>query len=255
MAKIVFLGTAASIPSKDRDNTSFVFGFKKDLFLIDCPGSIVQKLIKAKFDFRKINNIILTHHHPDHIYGLFHLIHAQYKLVKNINIFTNRPTNFLVKKIVSLLKLNQKNYPKIIYKNVFRKQFFYYKNNLKLKAVLNKHMERSFGVRFIFKGRSLLYSSDTALSKNIIKEVSFCDYLIHDCTASSSFFKREPSLYKMHTDSLSLAKTFYPFNLKKIIPVHFLSLKKGEEKKIEKELRPLRNRLIIPKDFQAILLS
>ena len=59
MTKLIFLGTSSSIPTKTRDNTSFVFSQKKLKLLIDCPGSIIQKLIKADIDFRKLQNIHL----------------------------------------------------------------------------------------------------------------------------------------------------------------------------------------------------
>jgi len=52
MVKIVFLGTAASIATKKRDNTSFViYVNKRDFMLVDCPGSIVQKLDKINLDY------------------------------------------------------------------------------------------------------------------------------------------------------------------------------------------------------------
>jgi len=254
MAKIIFLGTAASIPSKNRDNTSFLFIYKKDIILVDCPGSIVQKLIKLNIDFRKIKTIVLTHHHPDHIYGLYHLVHTQASFSKRLDIFCNQHTTNLLKKTIVLLKLNKRMFPKINYFNVFKKEFFYCKNDLKLKAVKNKHMPGSFGIKFIFKNKSLFYSSDTALSKSILKEGFGCDYLIHDCTASSHFFKKHPSLYKMHTSALTLAKSFSAAKLKKIIPIHFLIMEEQEEKRIKKELKILKDKLVIPRDFQALLL-
>jgi ribonuclease BN (tRNA processing enzyme) len=151
------------------------------------------------------------------------------------------------------MKLNRKSFPKIKYINVFNNVFFYHLNGLRLKAVHNKHTHQSFGIKFIFHNKSLLYSSDTTLCKNILKEAKGCDYLIHDCTASSSFFKKHPPLKKMHTDSLSLTQAFLNSSIAKIIPIHFLLLDKWQEKKIRKELDPLKRKLLIPNDFQTII--
>ncbi|MFH1768636.1 MAG: ribonuclease Z [Candidatus Omnitrophota bacterium] len=255
MAKVIFLGTAASIPSKDRDTTSFVFIHKGCFSLIDCPGSIIHKLAIVGIDYKKLDKVILTHDHPDHIYGIFHLIHAQAYLTKKLYIFTNPPVISLIKKMTGLLKLNKVPFPKLCYVNVFGGKMFYAKDGLTLSAVKNKHSYQSFGVKFSFNKQSLLYSSDTALFDGIIKESKNCEWLIHDCTASASFFEQHPSLYTMHTDSFTLADRFKNSRLKKVIPIHFLPLAREEEKNLKKELSLLKNKLLIPRDFQTIQLK
>jgi len=250
MAKIIFLGTAASIPSEKRDNTSFVFINKKEHFLIDCPGSIIYKLKKANINYKIINKIIITHHHPDHLYGLPHFIHARIYTKDPIYIFSNQYTIRMIKKTIILFKLNKNTYPAIRYIDVFDRDYFFSNNGLVLKAIANKHTIKSFGIIFVWGRKSLLYSSDTALSKNIIKIANISTYLIHDCTASSSFFRRYPEIYKMHTNSLDLARTFKNSKLKIIMPVHFLLLNKYQENKIKNELKELGTKLLIPEDYR-----
>ena len=254
MAKIIFLGTSASIPTRNRDNTSFAFIQKKDLFLIDCPGALPHKLLRTGIDFKKVKNIIITHHHPDHFYGIFGLIHAQAYLNKNLNVFSNTPTIELLKELLKKMGLTKKSFPKVTFLNVFKskKTSFYANTSLKIKAIKNKHIRDSFGVVFSWGKKRILYSSDTAKAPEIIKEAKSCDYLIHDCTASSSFFKKYPRLYRMHTDSKSLARVFKDTPLKKIIPVHFLLLRKGEEERIKKELEVLGEKLLLVSDFDSL---
>ncbi|MCD6583190.1 MAG: ribonuclease Z [Candidatus Omnitrophica bacterium] len=255
MAKLIFLGTAASIPSKNRDNTSFLFLHKKEMFLIDCPGAIHQKLLKAGINFKDIKNIVITHQHPDHFYGIIGLIHAQGYLSKKLTIFSNQNTISLLKELIRRIGLNRSPFPKVSFHDVFKKEFFYNSPSLKLTAIKNKHIRNSFGVKFIFDGKILLYSSDTALSKTILKEAKEAQYLIHDCTASSSYFKEYPQLYKMHTDAKTLASILQNIPLKKIVPIHFLLLKKGELRKIKKELTPLGKKIYFPSDFDILTLS
>ncbi len=255
MPKIIFLGTAASVPSPLRDNTSLIFIYKKEVILIDCPGSIHFKLLKAGLDFKKIKNIIITHQHPDHFYGIIGLIHAQGYLNDSLNIFTNQPTINLLKNLIKKLNLDEKIYPKIKFFNVFKKRFFYGSKNFKIKAILNSHIKDSFGIKILIKNKkSIVYSSDTSFSQNIIEEAKGSDYLIHDCTASSFYFGKHPQLYKMHTSAELLVKIAHQTKAKKIIPIHFLLLEKEEEKRIRKELKPIRNRLFFPKDFSVISL-
>ncbi len=254
MPKIIFLGTAASVPSSLRDNTSLVFIYKKEVILIDCPGSIHFKLLKAGLDFKKIKNIIITHQHPDHFYGIIGLIHAQGYLNDSLNIFTNQPTINLLESLIKKLDLDEEIYPEINFFNVFKKRFFYESKAFKIKAILNSHIKDSFGIKIIQDKKSIVYSSDTSISRNIIKEAKNCDYLIHDCTASSFYFRKHPQLYKMHTSSYQLVEIAHQTKAKKIIPIHFLLLDKDEEKRIKKELKSIKKRLVFPEDFFTLLI-
>ncbi|MCM8787776.1 MAG: ribonuclease Z [Candidatus Omnitrophica bacterium] len=255
MAKIILLGTSSSIPTKKRDNTSFLFIYKNQLFLIDCPGSIVQKLLKVKIDFRKLQNIIITHEHPDHIYGIISLIHSQMYFNKLLNIFTNKTCIKIIKKLTKIFDLDKPNFLKIKFFDVFENETFYKYNDLELSALKTKHIKNSFGVKFTFAKKTIIYSSDTAFNEGILQEGVKIDYLIHDCTASSSYFKKYPQLYKMHTCSKDLANYLQKNkNIKKLIPIHFLLLDKKEEQRIKNELAILGNKVIFPKDFSKLRL-
>jgi ribonuclease BN (tRNA processing enzyme) len=248
MAEIIFLGTAASQTSAYRDTTSLLFNSAGQQVLIDCGGSIVKKLAELNFNFLNLENLIITHQHLDHFYGILHLIHAQAHSNKKMNIFTNAPTQKLLAKVFKTLGLDKTPYPKLKFKNVFSKKIFLTGKTFQFQAVKNNHKPGSFGVLLNYRNKKILYSSDTALSPTIIKAATDCSYLIHDCTASATYFKKNPNLTKMHTCAATLADTFKASQLKKVIPIHFLLEKKGEEERIRKELKPLGKKLWIPRD-------
>lgn len=251
MATLKFLGTASSIPSKDRDNTSFIFKYKSNSFLIDCPGAISHKLLKTEEDFRKIKKLIITHHHPDHIYGIISLIHTQMHSNKKLFIFSNKPSIKIIKQLVKIFKLDRSGYPKIKYTDVFEKEFFFSQEGLKVKAVKNIHIEKSFGLLFFWQKKKLFYSSDTSFSQKMLKNTGKIDFLIHDCTASESYFQKYPKLYKMHTSSLQLAGYLKNKPETALIPIHFLLARKKEMSRIRKELSFLK-KVVIPEDYQTI---
>lgn len=70
-----FFGTSGAVPTLDRDNTSLAFYTKKEIVLVDCSGSPYQRVIRAGLDPTKVSSLVLTHAHPDHVYGLPSLVH------------------------------------------------------------------------------------------------------------------------------------------------------------------------------------
>src|SRR3970282_2445958 len=70
-----FFGTAAAVPSPDRDNTALAFYSDDEVVLVDCSGSPYQKLLKAGLDPMRVSSLIVTHRHVDHVYGIPSLAH------------------------------------------------------------------------------------------------------------------------------------------------------------------------------------
>jgi ribonuclease Z len=70
MAQVILLGTGAALSNATREHTYLVVQGKQEAILIDCAGSPVQRLLKSGVALDQIDHVILTHHHPDHIYGI-----------------------------------------------------------------------------------------------------------------------------------------------------------------------------------------
>lgn len=74
MFRLVFLGTAASIPSAERSLSSILLLCDGIRFLIDCGEGTQRQLLRGNLGFRKLSKVLLTHDHLDHILGLGGLI-------------------------------------------------------------------------------------------------------------------------------------------------------------------------------------
>jgi ribonuclease Z len=70
MFEFVFLGTSASAPSIRRGLPSAVVMHKEYRFLIDCGEGTQRQLLRSGLGFRRLDKILLTHGHLDHILGL-----------------------------------------------------------------------------------------------------------------------------------------------------------------------------------------
>ena len=74
MLEIVFLGTSASAPSIHRGLSAQIVMYKEHRFLVDCGEGTQRQILTSGLGFRRLNKILLTHGHLDHILGLAGLI-------------------------------------------------------------------------------------------------------------------------------------------------------------------------------------
>ncbi len=74
MFEIVFLGTSASAPSVQRGLTSQVVLRGEHRFLIDAGEGTQRQILKSGLGFKRLDRILVTHGHLDHILGLGGLI-------------------------------------------------------------------------------------------------------------------------------------------------------------------------------------
>ena len=70
MFDYLFLGTGASVPSRDRALPCVAVRRGADIILFDCGEGSQRQLMVSRFSFMKIRGIFVTHLHGDHFYGL-----------------------------------------------------------------------------------------------------------------------------------------------------------------------------------------
>jgi ribonuclease Z len=72
--EIVFLGTSASAPSVHRGLSSQVILHNEYRFLVDCGEGTQRQIMHSGLGFKRMNRILITHGHLDHILGLAGLL-------------------------------------------------------------------------------------------------------------------------------------------------------------------------------------
>ncbi len=92
MFELVFLGTSASAPSIHRGLSAQVVMHDEYRFLIDCGEGTQRQIMLSGLGFKRLNRILITHGHLDHILGLAGLLSTftRWETIDDLEIFAGR---------------------------------------------------------------------------------------------------------------------------------------------------------------------
>jgi ribonuclease Z len=70
MFALTFLGTSASVPSAERNHPALLVEAAGKRILVDCGEGTQRQLLRSGAGFRRLDRILLTHAHLDHVLGI-----------------------------------------------------------------------------------------------------------------------------------------------------------------------------------------
>ncbi len=104
MFELIFLGTSASAPSVQRGLSAHMVLYRDHRFLIDCGEGTQRQILQSGLGFKRLNKVLLTHGHLDHILGLGGFIStlSRWENMERVDIYgghstLNRVSNLLFK--------------------------------------------------------------------------------------------------------------------------------------------------------------
>ena len=113
MFEIVFLGTSASAPSISRGLSAQVVLYNEYRFLIDCGEGTQRQMLKSGLGFKRLDKILITHGHLDHILGLGGLVStfSRWEAIDHMEIFAGPTALQRVKDLLLGVVLRGANTP------------------------------------------------------------------------------------------------------------------------------------------------
>lgn len=92
MFEIVFLGTSASAPSVHRGLSAQIVKHDEHRFLIDCGEGTQRQILQSGVGFKRLNRVLITHGHLDHILGLAGLLStfSRWEAIDELEIYAGR---------------------------------------------------------------------------------------------------------------------------------------------------------------------
>ncbi|NUQ39339.1 MAG: ribonuclease Z [Caldilineales bacterium] len=89
MFELTFLGTSASAPSVQRGLSSAIVQYRNHRFMIDCGEGTQRQLLASGLGFKRLDKILITHGHLDHILGLGGLLStmARWEMIEQVTFY------------------------------------------------------------------------------------------------------------------------------------------------------------------------
>lgn len=94
MFEVIFLGTSSSAPTVTRGLAGHIILHRQYRFLLDCGEGTQRQILRSGLGFKRLDTVLLTHGHLDHILGLGGLVStlARWENLDHIDIYGGRAT-------------------------------------------------------------------------------------------------------------------------------------------------------------------
>jgi ribonuclease Z len=185
------LGSGTAVPTAARDNTALAFRLDGAAVLIDCPGSVEQKLARAGMDPARLDAVVITHAHIDHAYGLPSLLQNLHLLGRSapLPIFVQPADHEWLQRLLAVWKLQEEvaflDLQPLVPHSAIP---FWERGGHRLFALATDHSRPACAIRWDLPtapgapGRRVVYSSDTRPVEALAEFSRGATYLIHEAT-------------------------------------------------------------------------
>ena len=153
--KLVFLGTSAMVPTKERNVQSLYIDYNGDGILLDCGEGTQRQITLAGLNAQKIKTILISHWHGDHVSGLIGLIQTMGGIEKPFTLEVYGPigTKEKMQHLLNSCYFDQRINIKIHEINPEKLETFFENDDFMLQAIKLKHSIPCLGYNFIEKDK------------------------------------------------------------------------------------------------------
>lgn len=184
MNKITILGTGTSQIELERRASSVLIELDDTKILFDCGHGVLQRLLEIGVHPNKINHIILSHFHPDHVSDLIPFFHTGAKAKYNprttdLHVYGPVGLRSFIEKVENLFKPNTFRLPsyEIIVHEMGEEDFRIGPYSFEFVSLPH---EGNHGLRFAWHGRSFAITGDSYFHEQEIAFLRNVDLAIID---------------------------------------------------------------------------
>ena len=251
MAILRFLGTSNSIPDLEHGNTHMLISIEDHNILIDCPGDIIQRMLKLNISPDHISELILTHFHPDHVGGVSLLLMSMWlqKRTKPLAIYGNHHT---IKSVISLMEnsgwQSWPDFYPVEFITILETQEgispVLETETLRVTSAFGDHFLPTNALRFDFLkcGHSVAYSSDTEPCEEFVQLAKGAEIMIHESTGSGTG----------HSSSVEAAEIANRAGATDLYLIHYQARNQALEEMQEQARSVFKGEVHLARDFETI---
>jgi ribonuclease Z len=191
MAELVVLGTAWALPSAGQENTYMALVGAHHTVLVDCAGSPYRQLLLAGLDPTRLDTLILTHSHPDHIYGVPSLLMSLWLAGRTSTLHIYAPGETVRAVQIMLPFYHPEDWPgmfEVSYHAVLLDgpRLLFDGPDFQVTAAPVRHLLPAIGLRVEnhATGGVLAYSGDTEPSESVAKLALDASLLVHEAAGA-----------------------------------------------------------------------
>ena len=191
MPEIVLLGTAWALPSVEQENTYMALKGEHHTVLIDCAGSPYRRILKAGINPDQLDTLILTHAHPDHIYGVPSLVMSLWLAGRTapLAVYATDETCETVESMMALY--HPEHWPGMFSVHYHPVPFetgalLLDSPDFRVTIAQMRHMLPTIGLRILShaSGKVLAYSADTEPTAGVNALAEGADILVHEASGA-----------------------------------------------------------------------
>lgn len=189
---VITLGTGCPVPVMGRSHPSTLIQYKGTYFLIDVGEGALLRIAEAGIPCGKIKNVLLTHHHADHLGGYAYFIISSWMNGRdNLDLIGPPGTGAIQKGFVGYYKEDltyrstlmgralETTYQANIREIEDKDQFTL--DGLTITTAKLVHTAHNIAYRFEADGKSIVVTGDTSYTPALAELAKDADLLVMDC--------------------------------------------------------------------------
>lgn len=197
-SRIIILGSSSGMPSFSRFCSSFLLETEKRKYLFEAGEGVSFSLLRNKIDFNRINYILISHSHVDHLGGLFLLIQMMHLTQRKAPLEIYLPQEAIsgVEDFLRTLYLFKERLSLRLNLHPIKPNFAFKNEEININAYLNRHLSgnedviseynftnqmQSFCFVINLEEKKIVYSGDIGSSEDLAHIIFDADLLITEC--------------------------------------------------------------------------
>ena len=251
MVKLTVLGSGTCVPHRKRGSSGYLLAAGTCSSLLDCGNGAVWKLEKIGVDYLGVDNVFITHFHPDHTSDLIPLLFATKhpygkRREKALGIWG--PDGF--SEFLEKLRAPYREWvrPELveIHETGKKKRKI---GDLEIKTFRTVHTENSVGYEIRTLGKKIVYTGDTGYFPGLRKVASDADIFVTECALPDS------EKMAIHMTPSDIAEILRESSPKKIVLSHLYPSMDGRD--LGEEIKALsgnrETEIIVAEDLMEIV--